>query len=447
MMQKIWAALKTQPHITPIADEAEAKKAYKYWRLRTMYSMMIGYAGFYLVRKNISIAMPAILKDLHLSKTDMGWILTGFSIIYGFSKFFSGILADRANPRYFMAIGLILSAIVNVFFGLSSSLIFFGIFWMINGWLQGMGWPPCARSLAHWYSPTELGTKWGLWNSSHQIGTATVMVAGGFLVEHFGWRTAFLIPSSVSFLISLFIINRLRDTPQSLGLPPVEEYRGEARVADPHEDSADSFKEILFKHVLSNKLVWIVSIANCFVYIVRIGIQDWAPTFLVEAKGSTIGAAGIKTAGFEVAGILGAFLAGLISDKVFKGRRGPVCLICMMLVIIALVALRLIPAGHPYMDAAVLLSVGFVIYGPQMLVGVAAADFASKKATATATGMTGTFGYVGSAMSGIGTGYIVDHYGWNGGFTFYICAAVIGMLLFTLIWTHRSATLDKCHNC
>lgn len=447
MLSNVWSALKTQPHIKPIQNEDEKNRKYRYWRIRTMYGMMIGYAVFYFCRKNIAIAMPSMMENLHYTKSDIGWILTAFSIVYGCSKFISGIMADRANPRYFMAIGLFLSAIVNIFFGMSSSLIFLGIFWMLNGWFQGMGWPPCARALTHWYSPTELGTKWGIWNASHQVGGAGILILGGYLVQHFGWRSTFYGPAVIGIIASFFIINRLRDTPQSLGLPPVEEYRNEAHSLEANEDSAKSVKDILFKYVLNNKLVWIVSLANCFVYIVRIGILDWAPTFLVEAKHSTLAGAGLKTAGFEISGIFGAIIAGWISDKIFKGRRGPVNVLFMLAVIFFMVAVWLIPAGHPYWDAAALFAVGFVIYGPQMLVGVSAADFASKKAASTATGMTGTFGYIGSALSGIGTGYIVDRYGWDGGFMFFIASAVVGLLLFLLTWKHRSQVLERCHNC
>ena len=167
---------------------------------------------------------------------------------------------------------------------------------------------------------------------------------------------------------------------------------------------------------------------------------------MVESKQSTIAGAGLKTAGFEIAGIIGAIVAGWISDKIFKGRRGPVNVLFMLAVIFCMIGLWKIPPGHPYMDAAVLFAVGFVIYGPQMLVGVAAADFASKKAAATATGMTGTFGYLGSALAGVGTGMLVDKYGWNGGFIFFISAACIGAILFTLTWSHRSAALNAHHN-
>lgn len=445
MFTKIINALKAQPHAARLTDKSQIQQTYRHWRVRMMYSMMIGYAAFYFVRKNFSMAMPSFLEELHYTKTDLGIVLSLFSIIYGLGKFLNGILADRANPRYFMALGLLGSAIVNIFFGLSSSLIYFGIFWILNAWFQAMGWPPCARMLTHWYSPKELGTKWGIWNASHQIGGAGILIVAGYLIPHYGWRSAFFIPAILAAATAFFLINRLRDTPQSLGLPPVEEYRNEAHITDAHEDTALSSREILFKHVLTNKLIWLVSLANFFVYIVRIGVLDWAPTFLVEVRGSSLVGAGWKVASYEIAGIAGALAAGWLSDKTFKGRRGPVNVLFMLAVIFFLFYFWKIPAGNAWMDTFALAAVGFVIYGPQMLVGVAAADFASKKAAATATGMTGFFGYLGSTVCGVGTGLIVDRWGWDGGFIFFIASAFLGTLLFLATWHHRSAILEAAH--
>ncbi|MDO8643507.1 MAG: hypothetical protein Q7S00_00890, partial [bacterium] len=152
-----------------------------------------------------------------------------------------------------------------------------------------------------------------------------------------------------------------------------------------------------------------------------------------------------QVAGFELSGILGALAAGVLSDKVFKGRRGPANVLFMVALIFFLFYFWKIPAGNAWMDAIALLAVGFLVYGPQMLVGVAAADFASKKAAATATGMTGMFGYLGSTVCGVGTGMIVDRWGWDGGFIFFIASAVIGTFLFLLTWSQRSAALEAYH--
>ncbi len=439
---RLRAALRTQPAIAPIEDDAEMRRVYRTWRMRNMTGMLVGYAAFYLVRKNLSIAMPAMLEDLNYTKTDFGILLSAFSILYGVGKLTNGIIADRANPRYFIAIGLLGAAFFNVAFGLSTSITFLGIFWLGNAWMQSMGWPPCARLLTFWYSPRERGTMWGIWNASHQIGGALILVGGGFLVTRFGWRSAFYVPAMVSALLALFVMHRLRDTPQSLGLPPVEVYRGERTEMAP-ETTSYTWKEILFGHVLTNRNIWFVCLANLFVYIVRIGMLDWAPTFLVEYKGSSLEMAGWKTAVFELAGIAGALSAGLLSDRIFRGRRGPASVIYMLVLIVAIVLFWRVPPGNPWLDTALLFVIGFAVYGPQMLVGVAAADFASKGAAATATGLTGTFGYIGSALCGVGTGLIVDRWGWDGGFAFYLAAAVIGTFFFTLTWSAQAAGQDE----
>ncbi len=446
-MKRLFSLFKAAPHITPIEDKKQVNKLYNKMRIQMMYTTIIGYAAFYLVRKNFSMAMPSFLSELGYTKTDLGLILALFSIIYGLGKFFNGMLADRANPRFFMALGLLGAAAMNVCFGMSSALIFFGIFWLFNAWFQSMGWPPCARILTHWYCPKELGTWWGIWNSSHQIGGAIILVLSGFLITNFGWRSAFYYPSIIAVLVAIFLLYKLRDTPRSMGLPRIEKWKGYDKASDKQDElAALSTKEILFKHVLNNRLIWILCIANFFVYIVRIGVLDWAPTFLVEAKGSGLAKAGFKVAGFELAGILGAFAAGWISDKIFKGRRGPVNFIFMLLIIGFLFYFWKIPPGHHWLDAFALTAIGFLIYGPQMLVAVAAADFASKKAAATATGLTGTFGYLGSTVCAICTGIFVDKWGWDGGFIFFITCAIIGTVLFLFTLTQRSAALDAIHD-
>ncbi len=417
--------MKAQPAAAhPLTDSAEIEKSYAYWRVRTMMGMFVGYAVFYFCRKNLSAATPALIADLGYSKTQIGTIWSCLYLTYGVSKMFNGVLGDRANPRYFMAIGLLLSAVTNILFGMSSSLAMLGFFWALNGWFQGMGWPPCARLLTHWYSQNERGTYWGIWNTAHQIGGGLILVLGGYLTEQFGWRSSFYVPSVIAIVTSFFLIERLRDTPESLGLPSIEKFRNDSQA------SSGSSSKASFRAVVRNRKIWFLSLANFFVYLVRFGAMDWAPTFLVDVKHSTIGGATLKAAGFEFVGIAGALGAGWLSDRVFKGRRAWVNFIYMFLLAFVIGEFWMIPEGYPVLDALALSAVGFLVYGPQMLVGVAAADLGGKEAAASATGFTGLFGYLGSIVSGIGTGWVVDHWGWSGGFIFFIASALIGAGLF-----------------
>jgi phosphoglycerate transporter family protein len=445
MESNLFNLLKSAP-ITPlITDENEIKRKYKHWRIRVMYSLFLGYMFFYLCRKNVSIALPALAEDLHYSNTQLGIIGSLLYLTYGVGKFANGVLADHANPRYFIVIGLLLSALMNVFFGMSSSLWFLAFFWALNGWFQSMGFPPCAKLLANWYSVSERGTMWSIWHVSHQLGGVVISVAAAFIVAQFGWRYSFYIPAAACIAMAVFLFNRLRDTPPSLGLPDIATFRNDIELnADGTEvtEGKESIRDILFKRVLCNKYIWLISLMNLFVYIVRFGTFDWATKFLVEVKGSEITKAGIVVSMIEFAGILGPILAGVITDKFSNGRRGPMCAVSFAFTFVGLAMFYLVPKGHPFLDAISLIIVGFWIYGPQFLVGVFVTDFASRKAASTAIGLTGIFGYAGASLSGVGTGYLVDTYGWIGGFTFWGISALIGMVIAASLWnvcpmTHR----------
>lgn len=426
----------------PTASSVSVKSTYKYWQIRILYSMAFGYAAFYLVRQNFAMAIPYICADLGYTKTQLGGIISIWSIIYGVGKFLNGYFSDRSNARYFMSLGLLGSALTSLIMGWGSSMYFFAGVWTFNAWFQSMGWPPVSRLLTHWFGPKELGTKWGITNLSHQIGGAIIAVLANYLILNFGWRSAFFIPSLIAIGAAVLLFNRLRDTPQSLGLPSIEEHLHLVRNPKFLEDEHLSTKEVLQK-IFCNKLLWYVCLGNMFLYIVRMGVFNWAPTFLKELKGASLASSGWQVAAFEIAGMIGGVAAGWISDKLFAGRRGPVSFFYMLAMIFSLVYFWFVPAGYDGLNALAMIAVGFLVYGPQVLVGVAAADFASKKAVGMAVGLTGTFGYVGSALSGVCVGWIADQYGWDGGFIFFIISATLGAGCFMLTWRHRAKVLES----
>jgi len=155
--------------------------------------------------------MPAFMEEFGYSKTQMGWVLTIASMVYGVGKFVNGYISDKSNARYFMVIGLLCSAIITFILGFSESIWFLGGFLIVNHWFQSMGWPPAARMLTHWFAPQELGTKWALGAASHQVGGAITLIFSGYLVANFGWRYAFFIPSIIAVIIALILFNRLRE--------------------------------------------------------------------------------------------------------------------------------------------------------------------------------------------------------------------------------------------
>lgn len=438
MINKLLSLFASAPDGEPVTDPSEIESNYHYWRTRILYTTIVGYAGFYLVRKSLSVANPYIAEEFGFSKAQMGMLLTIFGVTYGLSKFFNGFLGDRTNPRYFMAFGLFISAVINIFFGLSSAFLAFAILWMLNGWFQGMGWAPCSKTLVNWFSANERGFKFAIANTSCNIGAATVTFINGYLIFYYGWRYCFLVPASIAFLIALFILNRHRDRPQSLGLPSVEKFRGEdTDFSDTEEGRNASYKDVVRQYVFGNPMMWVVCMANFFVYVVRYAVMDWGTTFLKEEKGIDIREAAGIVGGYELAGIAGMLVAGFAMDRYFKGYGGRVCAIYMAFCAMFIFLFWRLPIESVWINGILLWGAGFMIYGPQCLVAVIAVNMVPKQAGAAAVGFTGLFGYASTVLSGWGLGAIVDQYGWGTGLFTLVLSAVIAMLLFMVLWNNN----------
>ena len=400
--------------------------------------MYMGYVFYYFTRKSFTFAMPKLIDDLGFSNADLGFLGSALYISYGVSKFASGILSDRSNPRYFMAFGLILTGIANIFFGLSSSLYMFAIFWTINGVFQGWGWPPCTKQLTYWFSKSERGFWWSFKSTSHNVGGALIPLLVALISSWAGWRWSMYVPGIMSIIMGLLLLERLRDVPQSLGLPPVEEYRGEvdleeAPKSDSEREQSLSVKEILINEVLSNKSVWVLALSYFFVYVVRTAVNDWGTLYLHKAKGFSLIEAAGSISWFELGGFFGCLAAGWCSDRWFDGRRVPFMVLCAIGLLVCINLFWTLPGHHLWLENILMGSIGFLIFGPQMLVGLAAAEFVDKKAACTANGFAGCFAYVGAASTGYPLGKIIDLWGWKGYFTtLSVCSALFLLILFPL---------------
>jgi len=297
---------------------------------------------------------------------------------------------------------------------------------------------PVAKSLVNWYAAKERGVRFSIVNTACSIGASGVVFLNGFLIVRYGWRACFYVPAGIAILASLFILNRLRDRPQSLGLPPVEEYVGEEPdISDADSKNAMSYKDIVMKYIFLNPGMWIVSIANFFVYVIRYSVLDWGTTFLTESKGVDIAQAAGIVGGYEIAGLLGMLVGGWAMDKLFKGYGGRTCTIFMALCTLFIFIFWKLPVQSIALNGLLLWGAGFMIYGPQCLVAVIAANMVPKSAGAAAVGLTGLFGYLSTVLSGWGLGAIVDNYGWNIGFMMLVLASIAAMLCFILLWNRN----------
>jgi OPA family glycerol-3-phosphate transporter-like MFS transporter/OPA family sugar phosphate sensor protein UhpC-like MFS transporter len=412
---------------------------------------MVGYSMYYFVRKNFSFAMPALGEEYGITNTSFGIILTLVGLIYGVSKFINGIISDRTNARWHLALGLGICVILNLVFGWSDRLshlitgnesgpdfvnamvVIMAILLVLNNIFQGCGFAPCNHLLAHWIPPKELATKTALWNTSHSIGASIVSVICGYIIASTGdWRYCFWLPALIAAAGVVFVIATLRDTPASVGLPELEDTRTELD----DDDSTEAFRAFLAKKVFRNPIIWMFALTDLFVYIVRFAILDWGPTFLQDrANPLSPQLAGWSIAIFEIAGCAGMLCAGWISDRYFGGKTHRMCAVEMFLVAICLAILYFIQESASAVSVLVLLALaGFFLYGPQALLGVAATKQATKKAASSAVGLIGFVSYLSVIFTGVGLGWFSDNFGWDYLYILMAGISVLGGIVMVFLW-------------
>jgi len=438
--------LKPAPYIDPILDSKKVDAQYHYWRIRICLSLFFGYAVYYVTRKNFAVVMPLIGSDLAFDKGQLGLILSFFSISYGVNKFIAGIISDRSNPRYLMAFGLIATGVMNILFGMASSFWVLAFFWVINGFFQACGWPACCKSLTYWFTQSNRGFWYGVCSTSHNIGSAFIALFAPFVALQYGWRFAMYIPAFISIAMGLFLIYCLRDVPQTLGLPPVDDYvKNNPNLKTTLSEKSHSFltiKETLFKQVLNNKYVWIFSLSYFFIYIVRTAVNDWSAFYLIEVKHfPDILTAGQGVFWFEVGGLAGMLVTGWGSDYFFRGNRVPVMVLSALGLMLSVGALWYSTSGSMAIDLFWLACIGFFVFGPQMIIGLAAAEFVDKRAAAASNGFAGFLGYIGAAVAGFPIGKVIDIWQWDG---YYICMLISSFIIFIMLlplWSFSSAAV------
>jgi OPA family glycerol-3-phosphate transporter-like MFS transporter len=437
--------------LSAAAVDRTVDQEYRRHRRSVFAGIFAGYAAYYLVRNNLALAIPDILKEYpQYNKADLGWALTALSISYGVSKFLMGSVSDRTNPKYFLPLGLLLSSAVMFVSGTAktiyASLAIVVVVQAINGWVQGMGWPPCGKSMVHWFSTRERGLVVSTWNVGHNVGGALVATFALWGVTLFNdWGAKFYFNALIAAAVAVVAFFLLRDTPQAYGLPPVEEYRNDYPPDyNAHSERTFTYREIFVEHVLSNKYLWAIAIANAFIYFVRYGVVNWIPTYLQTAKGFTFSQSSRGWALYEFAAIPGTIACGWVSDKVFKGRRAPATILFMALTLAAVVVYWLNQHGPLWIDYAALFAIGFLIYGPIMIIGLHALDLVPKKAAGTAAGFTGFFGYVfGSAIAGSGVGWIADHWGWPGVFMTMVACCMLTIAFSAMTLGHKATSAGR----
>lgn len=425
----------------------DIKKTYSRLRWQVILSAIFGYGLFYVCRLSLNVIKKPIVDAGILNETELGIIGTGLFVTYAIGKFANGFLADRSNVKRFLAVGLLVSALINLALGFTTSFAVFVVLWAINGWAQSMGAAPCVVALSRWFGNKERGTYYGLWSSSHNIGEALTFIATAAIVSAYGWQWGFRGAAILGLLGVMIIIMFMRDTPQSNGLPSIALYKGDEVVAKESHDKNEITR--MQKEVLRNPAIWTLALASAFMYISRYAVNSWGIFYLEAERGyDTLEASSIISIS-SICGVIGTVASGWVSDKFFGGKRYLPAVVFGVMNVISLAMFLFLPAKSMAIEVISMIIFGLAI-GALLcfLGGLMATDIASKKASGAALGVVGIASYAGAALQDFVSGLTIESnkvvvdgttvYDFSVISWFWLGAAILSVIFSIIVWILQS---------
>ncbi len=433
----------SKPSTEKVPSEAVPGE-YRRLRNRTFWGVTAAYALYYVCRMAMAVVKQPLIDGNILSAAQLGIIGSAFYFVYAAGKFANGFIADYCNIRRFMATGLLISTVVNLlmgvlglahgWWGFSSALLFivFAVVWGINGYCQSMGAPPGVISLSRWFPLNRRGTFYSILSATPYLGKSISVFALGLVVAWIGWEYGFIFSAIAGVIGSVIILVFVSDTPESKGLPSVQELSGEEVLKT---DTLPT-KE-LQKMVVRHPGIWIIALSSAFVYITQHAVSEWGVLFLQKGKEYSLVSATEIIAFSEAFGIAGTVLAGWLSDRVFKGNRLIPVLLSGIVCLLSLGAF-LFSKGSYVLNivyvAVFSLSIG-VVYCT--VAGLMALDIVPRKATGSALGMVGLASYGAAGIQNVVSGFMI---GAGGEFNFlpvsmfWMAACLLSFLIPVLTW-------------
>ena len=367
-------------------------------RTGVFWAVTIGYGLFYVTRLSINVLKSSLVEQNILSESELGMVGSALFFTYGIGKFVNGFIADRANIRYFMALSLLICSVANFLLGFQTAFWFFLILWALNGWFQSTGAVNSVIALKRWYPPQKIGTVYGFWSASHNIGEAITFTFTAFIVATFGWQWGFWSVGFLGILGVLLIFAFLIPHPS-----PEKDGIEEQLVA---KQESIGLKQL---EVLKNPMIWMLALSSAFMYIARYAVNSWGIFYFEISKGYTVVEASSLIAVSSIFGILGTVTSGLFSDKLFKGNRTLPAILMSATNLFALVLFLFVPPGFYYIDIISMIlfgiSVGVLI---AYLGGLMAVDIAPKQAVGAAVGVIGIASYMAAGIQDVLSGFLIE---------------------------------------
>jgi len=415
------------------------------------FALGLMYASYYMCRYNFRYATPGMIDEFGFDKTQIADMFAIWSLAYGTGQLINGLLSDRIGGKKSMLIGAGATILINFIFGFSSFVSTFATFSLIallNGYVQSFGAPGMVKINAAWFHRTERGTFAGIFGGMIQLGQVTInnlapLIIAGFTIGAYTiggsnaeWRWVFIIPPFFTAAAAIFMAFAAKQTPDEAGYPDVI------------EDEIDNTQGVTvtiaesFRTIFTHPLIWFYAVAYACTGAVRHSSDQLAILYFVEQLGLDLEhptkAIYITMTVIPLVAFLGSLGSGIISDKLFSGRRAPVAIVLYLFeafVITCSAILLMLGDVNPsatgvFIGCTILILISLTVNSTHSIVGAAAPmDIGGKKMAGFAAGVIDSFQYYGAAISLAITGRVLDatkdQYGW---LFWYVIMAGFGLL-------------------
>lgn len=411
------------------------------WQRITIALLVVGYAGYYLCRSDLSVATPLLIEQYGwqgMNKEAIGAFVSLGTLAYAIGKFVNGTIADYAGGRRMFLTGMVGAIAATAVFALGG-LPFFTIAWVANRLIQSTGWVGMVKLTGRWFRFSQYGSVMGIISLSFLFGDFASRVFLGQLVSAgYEWKSLFLISAAVLGVILIANFLLLKASPKDIGEAEPEANPENVYGSDGHEDRQTGVLALL-RPLLGSGTFWAVCALSFGFTLIRETFNNWTPEYLTEVAKMSPGSAGTASSLFPLFGGLSVIACGYLSDRLGRGGRAAIIFFGLVLSVPALLALGYLPVGHSPEAAEIMLgAIAFVMLGPySFLAGAVSLDFGGKKGSATAAGWIDGIGYLGGMLAGSGVGEIATKWGWSSAFLALAVVTGVSCIAAMIYWRQQ----------
>ena len=434
---------------------------------RGMNWFMLGlsYGSYYMCRYNLPIAATRIMDQFGLSNSQYGMINAARHWCYALGQFVNGLLTDRIGGKQAMAIGAVLTIILNITFGMASYagagsvLLLFIIIRGSDGYAQAFGAPGMTKVKTAWFPRAERGRFAGVFGLMIQFGLIAVNAMGPLILAGVSipllvitlklpalhWRWLFWIPPVIVAIVTLIMYAVVRNYPEDAGFSIPLGDEDDDPDDDPHARLPLS---VVFTTIARKKMVWLVACAYFCTGVVRSAQFEWWQVYFARQWGLDVADSAlviVTGALLPISAVIGSLTSGFLSDLLFKSQRAPVAALLYAIETVTILAAAMLLMNPAFasagLAAVMTILISFTCNSTHSILGTAAAmDLGGKKMVGFALGVIDSFQYVGAGAAGLALGRLIDYtiahtqLGWTAWFWFMLPFSAMGTALMSYVW-------------